>query len=95
MSGDIKISNIQFKPSGNKETESGICGWVSCTVDDRFHLDGIVVRRIRDGRMTLTFPASRDRYGNQHFIVRPLTNDIRRTIEQQIFQALGLQGGVA
>ena len=63
--------------------------------DDAFRvalaLDGVALRRTRDGRRTLSFPARRDRQGRDHPYVRPLSTEARSAIERQVLDALGLE----
>ncbi len=91
----IRIGNVRFTASSPKENESGLVGWVSCSVNGGLHLDGLALRRTADDRLMLSFPARRDGSGRQHFYVRPLDERTRREIESQIFRALNLEEGVA
>ena len=91
MRSDIKISNVRFTPSIGLEAALGLRGWVSCVLNGRLKLDGIAVRRTRSGRLTLSFPSRKDRYGIEHFVVRPLDDAARKVMERQIFQALGIK----
>lgn len=91
MNEKIKISSVQFTAAGEGDVARGLLGWVSCTLNNTLHLDGVAVRRTADGRHALSFPARRDAQGRQHFLVRPLDDTSRREIEAQVFKALGLE----
>ncbi len=87
----IRIGNVRFTASSPRENESGLVGWVSCSVNPGLHLDGLALRRTAEGRLTLSFPARRDGSGRQHFYVRPLDERTRGEIQHQVLAALGLQ----
>ena len=53
-------------------------------------LDGVALRRGRDGRLLLSWPQRRDRAGRQHSIVRPAGDAERVALEQAVFDALEL-----
>ncbi len=88
----IRIGNVRFTASSPRENESGLVGWVSCSVNGGLHLDGLALRRTAEGRLTLTFPARRDGSGRQHFYVRPLDERTRREIEFAVFKSLSIEG---
>ncbi len=58
-------------------------------------LDGITVRRTREGRLTLSFPARRGRGGESHAYIRPLDDRARLAVEREIFDAIDLGEGGA
>ena len=87
----MTISDVRFTSAGHFEVESGLLGWVQCTLNGSLQLDGLMLRRTREGRLTISFPARQDGSNRQHFYFRPLDNDTRLEIEQQIFKALGFE----
>ena len=84
----IVISNVQFTSADPHDVDTGLLGWIRCTLNGSILLDGISLRRTRDGRPTLSFPARFDGAGRQHHYLRPLDDDTRRAIERQVFKAL-------
>ena len=53
---------------------------------------GVVTRDgTADGRLALSYPARRDRAGNQHHVIRPVDDGARRDLECQIFAKLGIE----
>ncbi len=92
---EMRISNLQFKSAQISDAESGLLGWISCSINGSLRLDGIAVRRTADGRLALSFPARRDDAGRRHFYVRPLDDKARRDIEHQVFLALGIEDGAS
>jgi len=87
----IEVSNVRFVASNRDDARRGLLGFVACVVGDALHLDGLTLRRTTDGRLTLSFPARRDACGRQHFFVRPLDEVTRCDIENQVFEALGVE----
>ena len=70
------------------DLRTGLLGFLSIEYGDLV-LDGIALRRTADGRLALSYPARRDRAGNQHHVIRPLDDDARQHLEREIFKALG------
>ena len=87
---EIKIDRIELVTAGPEAAESGFLGWIRCRLNRSLLLDGIALRRTRDGRPSLSFPARRDGAGRQRFYLRPQDDEAREEIEYQIFVALGL-----
>jgi len=83
-----RISILSFASASLREQERGLLGWFCLLVDDLLVLDGIGLRRTRDGRQTLAFPERRDSAGRRHPVVRPLDDARRREIEERVFATL-------
>ena len=62
----LPISGVRFVAASNRDVEAGLLGYVSCVLGGAVHADGIVVRRTRDRRITLSWPSRRDRAGLAH-----------------------------
>jgi len=88
---NIRITNIAFSPAPEPVERTGLLGWIECTVNGALRLDGLAVRRTFDGRLTLTFPAGRDARGRPRRFVRPLGEQARLAIEQQILSAIAAE----
>ena len=82
------VSEVVMTQASRAERETGLMAWVAVTLDQRLRLDGLTLRRTRDGRLVISFPARRDRFGGQHPYVRPLNDATRRQLEEQILRAL-------
>ena len=91
MSSPLEVTDVSLHSARPDEAAVGLLGWVSCTVNSSLRLDGITLRRTMDGRLTLSFPARRDRSGREQPYIRPLDRVARREVEYQILRALGLQ----
>ena len=87
-SQDLVVTSVRFTPASDPVQRSGVLGWVTCAVGTLV-LDGITVRRTREGRLTLSFPRGRGKYPP----VRPLDDEARRAIEREILAAIDLNGG--
>lgn len=90
----IKITNVQFTSAHPDDVPTGLLGWIRCTLNGTIQLDGISLRRTRDGRPTLSFPARFDGAGRQHHYLKPMDDETRRGIERQVFKALSIAGRV-
>ena len=86
---DLHVSTVALVNASPTEARSGLLGWVSCVLNQTVVVDGIALRRTADGRLALSYPARRDRAGNQHHVIRPLDDDARQHLEREIFKALG------
>jgi DNA-binding cell septation regulator SpoVG len=88
-----KITNVRFSAAAPELARGGLLGFISCVVNGSFCVDGIALRRTRDGRRALSFPSRRDRRGREHPILVPIDDETRRAIECQVFEALGAEDG--
>lgn len=85
-----RVSSVTFARAQHADRQRGLLGWVSLVLDDSVLLDGIALRRTANGHLKLSFPARRDRDGRAHPYVRPLDNEARLAIEEQVLAALDL-----
>lgn len=94
--GDVLvISDVRLSKGSTSDVLAGLIGWVKFRINDRVLIDGVTLRRTAAGRLTLSFPARRDRQGGQHPFIRPSDQSARNEIEEQVFAALGLDRGGA
>jgi hypothetical protein len=87
------VSNVKFAVAGRAEQETGLLGYLSFEIDGLIGVDGVTLRRTRNGRRTLSYPSRRDGRGVRHPLVRPLSHRAMKLIEEQVFGALGAEGG--
>ncbi len=73
-----------------EQVEDGLLEWMALVIDGAVKVDGIMVRRTREGRLTLSFP-SHDDYGNRHHCARPVSGRARREIEREVIGRLRLE----
>lgn len=83
MSG-FSVSEVRFISATPQDQARGLIGFLSFTLNGVFGVDGVTLRETSDGRLALSFPARRDRQGRDHPIFRPLDDETRRDLEQQI-----------
>jgi len=91
---DPRIAGVRFTPAPEHDHQKGLLGYASFLVGNGLRVDGVCLRRTKGGRLALSFPSRRDRYGRTHPYLRPICDDARRSIEDQVFAALGLDGEV-
>ncbi len=88
MSGRAKTTSRRCDPAGGEgfpvEPDLGLHGYVCCRLNGRMGLDGLAVRRTREGRRVLSFPRRRP----GRFLYWPLDDRTRRDLEDQILGAL-------
>jgi len=92
MTEKLEVNTLKYIPASQEENRTGLMGWVSCTLNGCILLSGIAVRRTRDGRRTLSFPARKDGAGLIHHFYKPLDRETQLEIERQVFLALGMEG---
>ncbi len=92
MSEQPEIRDVRFSSADQDQAKTGLLGWLSFTFSDTLRLDGVMLRRTADGRLTLSYPSRRDRAGETHYVVRPVSDAARTAIEQHVFWALGFNG---
>lgn len=91
MSNGARVSNVKFTRAPRGDIERGLLGWLAFDVGGTWHVDGVVLRRTREGRPTLAFPARIDRAGREHPYLRPTCDQARRAIERAVLAELGLE----
>lgn len=80
-------SDVVLTPAPPDLQARGLLGWVSFR-HGALRLDGVGVRRTREGRLALSFPVRHDRAGRQHDVVRPMDAAARRAIEAAVLAAV-------
>ena len=91
MNRKIKVDDIHFNLSSSQEIKNGQLGRITCTLNDVVQIKGITIRYGPDRGLHLNFPAQQKPNGRPFFYVRPKDDQIRHSIERQIFNALGVK----
>ena len=86
----LAVSTVRLFPGSHRDVESGLLGYVQFTLNGALCVDGVTLRRTRDNRLTLSYPAKRTPEGWDYHYIRPLDDQARRDIERQVFEALDL-----
>ncbi len=85
----MKIEGLRYSESALRQMETGLFGWVSF-VWAGIRMDGVAVRRTLDGQLTLSYPLRKDWQGRKHPTCRPVSDEVRFEIEEQVFTELGI-----
>ena len=84
------LEDVVVTPATGAELEGGILAWCRARYGGLW-IDGITVRKTRDGRIAIVFPARRDGAHRQHFYVQPADLATRRALEAAILAAFRTQ----
>jgi DNA-binding cell septation regulator SpoVG len=80
-----RITSIRFKPA---HTGDGLLGWASFVLDGDLVIDGVAVRRTLTGALVLSWPGRKDSRGRVHHHVRPVDDQARRELEDELLAHL-------
>jgi len=83
-----QISAVRFRPASSRDQASGLLGYVSFTIGNLWVVDGIAVRRTRDGEMIISYPTRRDSRGREHAYLRPVNREIAKEAERIILREI-------
>ena len=86
---DLHVTDVRCVGASPKDVDSGLLAYVSFRINNALLVDGVTVRRTRDNRVTLSWPARSDAAGRKHPLLRPLDDVSRQRIEAQIIKAIG------
>ena len=90
MDEGVRVRDVRYQAAPASDAHRGLLGFVSFRIGVGLRVDGVTLRRSREGRLVLSFPARRDRRGAEHPYLRPINDSTREAIEGQVFAALGL-----
>jgi hypothetical protein len=85
-----RVSEVRFARADDGLRATGLDGWVSFVLDGRFKVEGVGVRRTQSGRPTLAFAYRDDGYGRRWHYLKPINDETRRAIEEQVLAQLDL-----
>lgn len=77
------VSGIRFHAADRVHRATGLLGWVTAEIDSVL-VDGITLRRARDGRFVLGFPERVAADGTRYPSVRPRGRPERDAITERI-----------
>jgi DNA-binding cell septation regulator SpoVG len=87
----LRITDIRLLPGSLRDAASGLLGYVQFTLCDAVRVDGVTLRRTRDGRLALSYPRRRGREGCDYHYLRPVDDATRVVIEEQVLAQLDLE----
>lgn len=91
-SPELRVSQVRFTSAGRGDRDRGLLGFVAFTLGGTLEVDGVTLRRSRQGTKYLSFPARVDGRGERHPYLRPVDDLTRVSIEQAVLEALGQEG---
>jgi len=83
-----RVTSVSFTPSPSHDAADGLLGWARVELDGWFEVDGIVLRRTSRGELRVSFPSKVDGSGIRRYFARPLTDEARAAIQEQIINWL-------
>ena len=90
-SGDFRLSQITVIEAPPADRAHGLIGYVSCIMNDAIHIDGVALRKTREGEYSVSFPKKPGRSGDQHFYFKPINEAMRQEFLRQVLAAQGLE----
>ena len=83
---DLHISEVRVRVADGRVGE--LIGWASCVVNDCLYLNNIRIRRVGEGEIVLTYPATRSLRGAKHFFFRPINAAAKEVLDRAILRAV-------
>ena len=84
----LKVSEVKIRLVDSNE--DGLIGWASCVVNGSLYLNNIAIRKSREGKVILTFPAKKSKGDSKYFFFNPISHDAARILEEAIIDKLKL-----
>ena len=94
MSSKPFVSEVRYFRADENLRATGLLGWASILLDGRFRVEGIGIRRTSRRQLSLSFPYRDDGFGKRWFYLRPINDETRAAIEEQVLAQLALQEAV-
>lgn len=88
----LDISEVHIRWAPDRDRAAGLLAYVAVTLGGSVRLDGITLRRARDGSSYLAFPHRVDTRGRERWYARPLTEAAKREFEDAVRSELTRQG---
>ena len=83
-----EVTEVKFTSTRTEERRTGLLGYLAVVINEELKIDGLTLRQTRAGRLTLSFPSRRDSRDREHFIVMPISDASRLSIERQVLRQL-------
>lgn len=91
MSPSLNITGVELRWAPDRDRDAGLIAYVAVTLNESVRLDGITLRRARNGSSYLAFAHRLDSRGRERWYARPLTESAKREFEDAVRQELALQ----
>ncbi len=85
----LRVSALRITPPSPGDQDRGLVAFLKFRVGG-IELDGVTLRRRRDGRLAICYPSRRDARGRRHPFVR-FGEAERRSVERQVLEILGAE----
>ena len=94
MRDSLKVTEVDFMPANAAARATGLLGYARVVLNDWITVEGVTVRRTREGRLVLSFPIRTDQRGARHGVAYPANRLARDSIEGQVIARLCEMGYV-
>lgn len=91
VTGYVIEDRVESPRGEQRNVETGLLGYLSLALNGVLVLDGITLRQSADGTRYIAYPSRTDHGGSRHAYIKPLGEGARRTIQDQVFEALGVR----
>lgn len=82
----FSVSDVQLRfVEGGKD---GLLAWASCVIDGAVFLNNVAIRRGKDGRLMLTYPAKLTAAGTRYYLFNPISKEASAVLEDAILRRL-------
>jgi DNA-binding cell septation regulator SpoVG len=78
----FSVSDVQLRFIA--DGKDGLLAWASCVIDEAVFLNNIAIRRGKDGRLMLTFPAKVTAAGTRIYLHNPINAQAAAALEDAI-----------
>lgn len=85
-----RVTEVHYVAASDEHREKGLLGWASFVIDGGLKVAGVAVRRTAEGDLALAYPYRNDFYGVRWRFVRPINDQTRRALEDQVLAQLDL-----
>ena len=89
----LAITDLAFTPAPGSLRATGLIGWVRIVLNDTVVIDGMTIRRTRQGTTVVSWPEPHNR-GAARRVVRPRDEGARAFLEREILSVLRSRGEV-
>jgi hypothetical protein len=89
VASPLRVTSLRVVPASSKDRDGGVIAWLSFVVGGELAIDGVAFRISLDGRPVFSWPGRYDGAGILRHSVRPLSDEARRGIEEQLLKQIG------
>jgi DNA-binding cell septation regulator SpoVG len=86
------VEAVTFKAHPGAGAKTGLIGMATLRLAGAVLIEGVAVRRTREGRVYLSFPSREMRTGERRHVVRPVDAAARKRVEEDVIAQLRARG---